>query len=86
MTQSHETIIEIIINDIHTLFLKNPCKTCIVRVCCQEECERSLDLKRKLYPHEPKELWQIKLMSASLLICWVMAIIVFILVVYKCIT
>ena len=45
-----------------TLTYKDPCKKCIVRACCSEECEEVIMTKRFLFPHtsiKEKKYWAI---------------------------
>lgn len=33
-----------------SFYIKNPCKTCIVKACCRNECEKLIDFRLCFYP------------------------------------
>jgi hypothetical protein len=33
-----------------SFYVKNPCKKCIVRACCRNECEKLIDFRLCFYP------------------------------------
>jgi hypothetical protein len=33
-----------------SFYIKNPCKKCIVRACCRNECEKLIDFRLCFYP------------------------------------
>jgi hypothetical protein len=34
-----------------SLYVKDPCKKCIVRACCRYKCEESIDFREAFYPY-----------------------------------
>lgn len=44
-----------VINGLHivwrSLFLKDPCKKCIVKACCTEQCDEKTELLHFIFPH-----------------------------------
>jgi len=35
-----------------SLYVKDPCKKCLVRACCRYKCEELIDFRLCFYPHE----------------------------------
>jgi hypothetical protein len=46
-----------------TLFIKDPCKKCIVRACCNNKCDTKIYFKKFIYPFNSNDLWQKKLIA-----------------------
>lgn len=43
-----------IINLHKSLYKKDPCKKCLVRPCCRNECEQRIDFKLCFYPYNSR--------------------------------
>lgn len=58
------------------LFLKDPCKKCIVRACCSESCEIKVQTINMMMPH--KTILHAQLFSLAILFNFAVAIFVLI--------
>ena len=48
----YQIIIATIFDPIACLFIKDPCKNCLVKACCSDPCETSIVIKNYCYPFE----------------------------------
>lgn len=54
------------------LFLKDPCKKCLVRACCSDQCEIKIQTINMMLPH--KTILHAKLFSIAILSCFTFSI------------
>lgn len=57
---------------IANLFLKDPCKKCLVRACCSDQCEIKIQTINMMLPH--KTILHAKLFSIAILFCFTFSI------------
>jgi len=57
---------------VSNLFLKDPCKKCLVRACCSDQCEIKIQTINMMLPH--KTILNAKLFSMAILSCFAFAI------------